>query len=119
MVAVVERGGFLWFYEFLFGFVAFVYFFLGPESCSMVVTLTGSLMVVPWVFLMVLSHMAKADGYMLRGFFDLHGFGLLSFILRAFHLWFRSTSLFGCSHFVKSLLVTSRLVSVAVLLSFW
>ena len=29
MVAVVERGGFLWFYEFLFDFVAFIYFF-GP-----------------------------------------------------------------------------------------
>ena len=29
MVAVVERGGFLWFYEFLFDFVAFMYFF-GP-----------------------------------------------------------------------------------------
>ena len=49
VVAVVERGGFLWFYEFLFDFVAFI-FFLGPESCSMVITLTGSLMVVPWVF---------------------------------------------------------------------
>ena len=61
----------------------------------MVVTLTGSLMVVPWVFLMVLSHMAKADGYMLRVFFDLHGFGLLSFILRAFYFWFHSTSLLG------------------------
>ena len=29
VVAVVERGGFLWFYEFLFDFVAFIYFF-GP-----------------------------------------------------------------------------------------
>ena len=61
----------------------------------MVVTLTGSLMVVPWVFLMVLSHMAKADGYMLRVFFDLHRFGLLSFCPRAFHFWFHSTSLLG------------------------
>ena len=47
--------------------------------------------------LLVLSHMAKADGYMSWGFFffDLLGFGLLSFILRAFHLWFHSTSLLG------------------------
>ena len=46
--------------------------------------------------LLVLSHMAKADGYMLRGFFfDLLGFGLLSFILRAFHLWFHFTSFLG------------------------
>ena len=37
MVAVVERGGFLWFYDFFFGFVAFMYFFLVPEACSMVV----------------------------------------------------------------------------------
>ena len=29
------------------------------------------------------------------GFFDLHGFGLLSFILRAFYFWFRFTSLLG------------------------
>ena len=36
MVAVVERGGFLWFYDFFVGFVAFV-FFLVPEACSMVV----------------------------------------------------------------------------------
>ena len=27
MVAVVERGGFLWFYDFFVGFVAFIYFF--------------------------------------------------------------------------------------------
>ena len=29
VVAVVERGGFLWFYDFFVGFVAFIYFF-GP-----------------------------------------------------------------------------------------
>ena len=33
--------------------------------------------------------------YVVGFFFDLLGFGLLSFILRAFHLWFHSTSLLG------------------------
>ena len=85
----------------------------------MVVTLTGSLVVVRRVFCWF-YHIWPRQMAICRGVFvDLLGFGLLSFILRAFHLWFRSTSLFGCSHFVKSLLVTSRLVSVAVLLSFW
>ena len=45
---------------------------------------------------MVLSHMAKADGYMVRFFLEfLYGFGLLSFCLRVFHFWFHSTSLLG------------------------
>ena len=36
MVAVVERGGFLWFYDFLL-VLWLLYFFLVPEACSMVV----------------------------------------------------------------------------------
>ena len=53
MVAVVERGGFLWFYEIFFvDSVEFFgrFFFCIPESWSMVVTLTGLLVVVHRVF---------------------------------------------------------------------
>ena len=63
MVAVVERGGFLWFCNFFVGFVAFVFFLL---------------------ILCFLLHMAKVDGYMVRFSRFLYRFGLLSFCLRAF-----------------------------------
>ena len=79
----------------------------------MVVTLTGSLMVVPWVFLMVLSHMAKADGYMLRVFLICMGLAFCPSVLELSTFGFILLPFWVLS-FVKSLVVTSRLVSVAV-----
>ena len=60
----------------------------------MVVTLTGSLMVVPGVFDGFVSY---GQGRWLYGevFEFLNGFGLLSFCLRVFLFWFHSTSLLG------------------------
>ena len=59
MVAVVERGGFLWFCNFFVGFVAFVYFFLIFEFFDFFLSrkpapwwsIAGSQMVVPGVFI--------------------------------------------------------------------
>ena len=81
-------------------FVDFVDFFrsvlfFGPESWSLVVTLTGSLVMVRRGFCWF-CHIWPRQMAICRGVFvDLLGFGLLSFILRAFHLWFHSTSLLG------------------------
>ena len=63
MVAVVERGGFLWFCNFFVGFVAFVFFLL--------------------IFMFFVAY---GQGRWLYGevFAFLYRFGLLSFCLRAF-----------------------------------
>ena len=71
MVAVVERGGFLWFYEF-FLLILWIFFsvssffwpgILVPGGHSHWLTGGGTSGI-----LLVLSHMAKADGYMSWGF---------------------------------------------------
>ena len=96
MVAVVERGGFLWFCNFFVGFVAFVFFFVSRKPAPWW-SIAGSLMVVPGVFD---DFVAYGQGRWLYGevFVFLNRFGLLSFCLRAFLFWFHSTSLFGCLH---------------------
>ena len=115
VVAVVERGGFLWFYDFFLLVLWLLYIFLVPESCSMVVTLTGSLMVVPGVFD---GFIAYGQGRWLygEGFFFLSFAWVWPFVLlsSSFPLLVSFYFPFWVPSFVRSLVVTSRLVSVAV-----
>ena len=78
MVAVVERGGFLWFYDFLL--VLWLLYFFWSRKPAPWWSITGSLMVVPGVFDGFVSY---GQGRWLYGevFEFLNGFGLLSFCL--------------------------------------
>ena len=92
MVAVVERGGFLWFCNFFVGFVAFVYFFLIFEFfdfffCPGSLLHGGPLLVHRWWYLgFLLVFVAYGQTRWLYGevFAFLNMFGLLSFCLGAF-----------------------------------